>query len=385
MEIMNDRILEGATHSPKREREEDSPQQVLSASQLKRLRKGKNLANSGQQVEKDRTRGRYACLGHRLKHKRCPLDCPERRPKPTTEPIKKESPPPKPKSLRGTAKKHVLKLEDSNISINVPLSLPKPQMPMLESHSHGAIAMVEGREANWDSVEWQGLAWDHEPFHENESWMDLKSSSHWEESKSKVSMDEGIASHDEQRYNEQDIINSWLNEESTGIASCGDDSANIDTNMQERRGSFDEDHTRFLLSKILLTRDMIERWLSEPYFNRLVKGCYVRVRVGEFMESPVYRIAYIEDVLETYFTPYVVLNQQTTTGLSLQIGNAKRVFPILAISNKPITESDFRMWMDEMDRCGAKLNPIDVQEKEDILRMMHSKYPQLERPNTFEW
>jgi len=111
----------------------------------------------------------------------------------------------------------------------------------------------------------------------------------------------------------------------------------------------------------------------------LVQGCFVRVKVGDYKTTPIFRIAHIEEVQDSYFPNYKLTEVQTTTkGLSLRIGaSTQQVFPIVAISNHPPTETDFRFWIQEMERSNISLDPTEVQQKEEIVRVLHLKYPNL--------
>ena len=40
-----------------------------------------------------------------------------------------------------------------------------------------------------------------------------------------------------------------------------------------------------------LTRQKLEQWLGEPFFEGVVVGCFVRINVGEKAGMPVYRVA----------------------------------------------------------------------------------------------
>lgn len=338
-------------------------------------------------MEKDRTRGRYACLGHRMKHKRCPLDCPERRPKPNQEQeevtsmiIKKEvvTKPRVPRS-NNLSKKHGLQQEDCIIR-NPGTSRETSQS--VSTH----VNHPNEREANWDSVEWEGLGWDNEHcLKEPDAWMDLKSSSHWEESKSRpeaMMAEDSKPTDDLTKYEEDEIIDSWLNEDGFGNAAQEFDSTDGNASEEtgeERRASVQYSNSHEVmqaLPKILLTREMLERWLHEPYFNRLVQGCFVRVKLGEYKDTPVYRIAHIEEVQDNCFFSYTLSKEQTTKGLALQVGaSSRKVFAIAAISNSPPTDSDLRTLQEEMEKSNICLDPAEVQQKEEIVRVLHIKYP----------
>src|SRR5690242_10490837 len=95
------------------------------------------------------------------------------------------------------------------------------------------------------------------------------------------------------------------------------------------------------------------------------------------MGSPVHRIAHIEDVIDTCYYPYgLSRGGQTTKGLVLQVaGSNKKMFPIVSISNHAPTEQEFRSWQQELERSGIILDPMEVQQKEEIVRVLHIKYP----------
>lgn len=345
--------------------------------QVKRLRKAKSQAP----IEKDRTRGRYACLGHRMKHKRCPLDCPERRPKPNQEETVLEvvSKHPRLPRTHSTAKKNVIQLEECTIGKN--------QLIMRDFSPQIATSNVE-RDVNWDSVEWEGLGWDNEHVVlKDEAWMDLKSSSHWEESKYRETLipEDSKPTDDLTKYEEEEIIDSWLNEDGFGNSEmeAGESNDSLEGNSSEtgsqRRPSIysSVEHLANILPKILLTRDMLERWLCEPYFNGLVQGCFVRVKVGEYMDTPLYRIAHIDEVQDSCFFSYRLNQSQTTKGLALQIGSGnRRIYKIQEISNQPPTESDLRIWQEEMEKSNICLDPVEVEEKQEIVRVLDIKYPE---------
>jgi hypothetical protein len=244
----------------------------------------------------------------------------------------------------------------------------------------------------WDgSGEWESLCYDSETncfVKESETWGDLTSSSHWEESKSKdaFATEDLKYTDDVARFEENEIIDSWLNEEilegntATQPVEATETNAS-ETDMGERRSSPYPSSPVLTdivsnLPKILITRDMLERWLGEPYFDRLVQGCFVRVKIGEYVGSPVYRIAHIEDVVDGCYMSYPLTRGNTTKGLSLQLGGSfTRTFPIIAISNDSPSESDLRNWQEEMEKNNVLFDPIEVKQKEEIVRVLHIKYP----------
>ena len=48
--------------------------------------------------------------------------------------------------------------------------------------------------------------------------------------------------------------------------------------------------------QIQLRREMLERWINEPYFEKAVVGYYVRICVGEIEGQNVYRMGEIKGI-----------------------------------------------------------------------------------------
>jgi hypothetical protein len=379
-------------HSPKRVRgqgrdDEVAPHMVVkSSAQVKRLRKAKTHSP----MEKDRTRGRYACLGHRMKHKRCPLDCPERRPKPNQDlEVCRLGNVDSPLLMQTTSVAQIKR--DVNSKPRLPrASVPKKHVLQLEEYNHSSLVPVstpisERDTPHWDSVEWEGLGWDaeHVCLKETEAWNDLKSSSHWEESKSQVlPCEDSKPTDDLTKFEEDEIIDSWLNDDGFGN-SAQEDYESAERNegkegnasgagQQRDTGVSYSSHYVQTLPRILVTRDMLGRWINEPYFNSLVQGCFVRVKIGEYMDNPVYRIAYVREVHDSCFNN----NMSPAKGLSLQVGDAIQVFPIAAVSNQSPTDLELRNWHGEMEKANVVFSQRDVQQKEEVLRLLAFKYPE---------
>jgi RNA polymerase-associated protein RTF1 len=45
------------------------------------------------------------------------------------------------------------------------------------------------------------------------------------------------------------------------------------------------------LERLRLTRQKLEKWLLEPFFDKVVPGCYVRIGIGQQGSRPLYRVA----------------------------------------------------------------------------------------------
>lgn len=57
--------------------------------------------------------------------------------------------------------------------------------------------------------------------------------------------------------------------------------------------------TRQDLNLIRLSRHKLERFVHMPFFDRIAKGCFVKVGIGQHNNTPVYRVAEVIGVHET--------------------------------------------------------------------------------------
>jgi hypothetical protein len=155
---------------PQQQPSPSSSPETPKKSKKKKDKRGDSPSNS------PKGRGRYACLLHRQKHKRCPPDCPERKPKPAKSPVttsKKTSP----------RKAKLLQSNQIELSGSLSTELPIPGRP-------SRIVDSYFERPTWESaVPWplhEELSWNElNPVQGWNGWDDLKTSftGHWEESK----------------------------------------------------------------------------------------------------------------------------------------------------------------------------------------------------------
>nr|CAD7606649.1 unnamed protein product [Timema genevievae] len=135
------------------------------------------------------------------------------------------------------------------------------------------------------------------------------------------------------------------------------------------------------LNKIRLSRHKMERFVHLPFFERVVRGCFVRIGIGNNNGKPVYRVCEIAGVCETGKI-YQLGSTRTNKGLKLRHGAQERVFRLEFISNQDFTESEFFKWKDislpTHDELEGKL--IDIKEaviyefkEEDIEKIVREK------------
>lgn len=57
--------------------------------------------------------------------------------------------------------------------------------------------------------------------------------------------------------------------------------------------------TREDVNNIRLSRHKLERFVHMPFFDRIAKGCFVKIGIGQHNNMPVYRVAEVIGVYET--------------------------------------------------------------------------------------
>jgi len=108
-------------------------------------------------------RGRYACLLHRQKHKRCPPDCPERKPKPMKSPVMTTS------SKKMSPRKAKIQSNPFDLD-SAPTEVPMPR-PKGNGESGNPV-----ERPTWESaVSWEDLSWNElNPVQGWNAWDDLR-------------------------------------------------------------------------------------------------------------------------------------------------------------------------------------------------------------------
>ncbi|KAL0074028.1 hypothetical protein F4703DRAFT_1893637 [Phycomyces blakesleeanus] len=107
----------------------------------------------------------------------------------------------------------------------------------------------------------------------------------------------------------------------------------------ERDDSGDESRKREPTLKelhtICLKREMIERWLHTPFFEKTAIGCFVRLLIGPDPQTKklVYRLCQIQDIVPYHKVYKVAPDIFSNKAIKAKHGNAERVFPMDIVSN----------------------------------------------------
>ncbi|CAK9293506.1 unnamed protein product [Gordionus sp. m RMFG-2023] len=112
--------------------------------------------------------------------------------------------------------------------------------------------------------------------------------------------------------------------------------------------------TREQLSKIRLSRNKLEKWVHMPFFEKTVKGCFLRVGIGQHEGKPIYRIVEVMDAVETSKI-YQLGATRTNKGLKLRHGSESKVFRLEFVSNSDFTDSEFLKWKDAINLSNISL------------------------------
>ena len=116
------------------------------------------------------------------------------------------------------------------------------------------------------------------------------------------------------------------------------------------------------VQSITLRRAMLEKWLLEPFFEQVVRGCIVRIGVGDL-----YRAAEVvgmqEEAENTEFPAYMLGTRRTTKRLQLEFGESRQWYSMASISNQPFEELELRSWQQVLEVSSKPLltnNQIDA-------------------------
>lgn len=107
------------------------------------------------------------------------------------------------------------------------------------------------------------------------------------------------------------------------------------------------------LERIRLTRSKLEKWINEPFFEKTVVGCLVRIGIGIQDGRATYRVAEITAVKDG-FRQYSIEKVKTTKRIELQIGTSKRYFQINYCSN-----TNFEL--EELEKYGRLMRAAGLQ------------------------
>jgi hypothetical protein len=137
----------------------------------------------------------------------------------------------------------------------------------------------------------------------------------------------------------------------------------------------------------------MENIIKEPYFEKAVVGCYVRVLIGEIpSDEPngkceaIYRMGLINGI-ERGQRPYKLLDTDATTSIRLKVIIGKQIkhnVKITLTSNSRITENEFSIYKKDMDNtrgCKMLTKREASSKRTEMLATLKHKYTSTEIGN----
>ncbi|KER23421.1 hypothetical protein T265_08694 [Opisthorchis viverrini] len=107
------------------------------------------------------------------------------------------------------------------------------------------------------------------------------------------------------------------------------------------------------LSRIRLSRFKLEKWVHMPFFDSLVKGCFVRINIGLNQGVAVYRCAEIVDIIETPKI-YDLGETRTNKGMVVRVGKDQGTFRLAFVSNSDFLPAEFESWLRRISDANMK-------------------------------
>ncbi|KAK9881422.1 hypothetical protein WA026_016310 [Henosepilachna vigintioctopunctata] len=162
---------------------------------------------------------------------------------------------------------------------------------------------------------------------------------------------------------------------SSSSSSSSDDEADADNTSTADKKQKPYMPTRPEVNLIRLSRHKLERFVHMPFFDRIAKGCFVKIGVGQQGNTPVYRVAEIIGVYETAKI-YVLGNTRTNKGVRVRHGNQDRVFRLEFISNQEFSEAEYQKWVEATSAAGQSFpTKQHIEQKQaDIKEAIHYEF-----------
>ncbi|XP_022910236.1 RNA polymerase-associated protein Rtf1 [Onthophagus taurus] len=133
--------------------------------------------------------------------------------------------------------------------------------------------------------------------------------------------------------------------------------------------------TRNELNSIRLSRHKLEKFVHLPFFDRIVKGCFTKIGIGQHHNLPVYRAVEIIGVYETAKV-YNLGNTRTNKGVRVRHGTQERVFRLEFVSNQEFTESEYQKWVEATAEAGNPMPQLETikQKQLDIKEALNYEF-----------
>lgn len=104
--------------------------------------------------------------------------------------------------------------------------------------------------------------------------------------------------------------------------------------------------------RIQTRRIFIDKWISEPFFDGVVIGSFVRLFIGLQNDVQIYRMCEVTDVVP-YKRPYRLPGTEITVdrALLVKLGSSEKIAKMYHVSNSRISEKEFQYYVHMMKSC----------------------------------
>ncbi|KAH0463791.1 hypothetical protein IEQ34_006577 [Dendrobium chrysotoxum] len=126
------------------------------------------------------------------------------------------------------------------------------------------------------------------------------------------------------------------------------------------------------VKEITIRRSKLAKWHMEPFFEKIVAGCFVRVGIGMTRNGPKYRLCVVKNVDATnHNRQYEFEGRTTCKWLNCIWGSEASAarWQMIMVSDSPPTEEEFKEWLREMERNGRHIPCLqEVDEKKEEIQ-----------------
>lgn len=158
--------------------------------------------------------------------------------------------------------------------------------------------------------------------------------------------------------------------EGEGSGSSGEESEDSDGNGP---GSSADTPSFEDIKSITIKRSKLAKWFMEPFFEKIIVGCFVRIGIGMSRSGQsTYRLCMIKNVDATDPDKHYKFENRTTYKyLNCFWGSESSAarWQMARVSDSPPLEKEFTDWEREVERSGGRMiSPAEVEEKRIALK-----------------
>jgi hypothetical protein len=112
------------------------------------------------------------------------------------------------------------------------------------------------------------------------------------------------------------------------------------------------------IESIKITRSFIEKYNDLPIFEECIKGSFVKININDGTkqnQSGGYLLGQIKLISENPDKSYTFAGKRITKYLLVTHANNEKLFSYSVISNSEISQNEFKVWFDRMEKVTYKI------------------------------